>query len=193
MESDEPEAAGKRIDAAIAEFNRLYTEVNNRTTAQHNLLNFNLLTTGAIGTIALGDPSRHPLLLILPFSSSIFGLLYFDHSVAISLIVAYFRDELATAIRALTGWDRAFQWEEFVHKRSKSERGLRRGMVRFGIPILFAFLFAPAAVSVYLSTMLTDARLWIAWAIGIIAEALTAVVGLRATEAWKPDTRSKWL
>jgi hypothetical protein len=186
----EPEPAD-RLNVALAEFNALRAEILSRSTSQQNLLNLTLVATGAIGSVAFSDTARQPVLLVVPIISCIFGMLYFDHGFAIGNIGRYIRDELTLAVRTESGWPHALGWEDFVRRSMAPPSRFHRGTVQFSIPILFAFLFIPTVISVYMATQLTNTWLWLAWSIGIIAEILTATIGLAVNRRWAASSRTE--
>jgi hypothetical protein len=174
-----------RIAVALAEFNALRTEITGRSTAQHGLLNLSLVATAAIGTVAFADPSRRPVLLVLPILTCIFGLLYFDHGVAIAIIGRYVRKELAPALREHSEWSRAMWWEDFLRHEAAVHRGITKATIRFDLPIILAFAVVPALATVYLATTGGGLWFWIAWLTGVFAEVLLVVAGVRATRSWQ--------
>jgi hypothetical protein len=181
-----------RLNIAVAEFNAMRAEILSRSTAQQNLLNLTIVAVGAVGSVAFSGASRQPVLLILPIVSCIFGMLYFDHGFAIGNIGRYIKDELAPAVRSESNWSHALAWEDFVRRIASSQTRFRRSAVQFDIPILFAFLFVPVMISAYMATQLANTWLWLAWSVGVVAEMLTAAVGLGATRHWRaspPRTR----
>ncbi|MDX8050554.1 hypothetical protein SK571_14280 [Lentzea sp. BCCO 10_0798] len=172
---------------AIAEFNALRTEIAGRSSAQHGLLNLSLVATAAIGTIAFSDPARRPVLLVLAVLSCIFSLLYFDHHAAIATIGKYIKNELAPDLRECTAWRRALWREEFVRVEASARTGLAKGMIRFDLPIILAFLVVPVLSTVYLASLASGFWFWAAWSVGVLAEALTVVVGVSATRGWRSE------
>ncbi|MCG8926080.1 hypothetical protein [Lentzea sp. CC55] len=187
MEASEA-GPSERLNVAIAEFNALRAEIAGRSSAQHGLLNLSLVATAAIGTIAFSDAARRPVLLLLPLLSCIFGILYFDHHFAIATIGKYVKSELAPDIRHHVSWGRALRWEEFVRVEASSRTGLAKGMVRFDLPIILAFVVVPALSTIYVASFASGPWFWAAWSAGVLAEALTVVVGVVATRDWRSET-----
>jgi glycogen debranching enzyme len=159
------------LQALLTEFNKLRDEIQNRSTAQHTLVNLNLTAGGALAGASF--LAKFPLLvLLLPLVSSALGLLYFDHHTAILHIGGYIRSQLYPRLRSSFPEQRLPTYEDAV----EAERRDLLSRIFMTVPFLVAFLLPGMLGLVYTSTSL--AHQWFAisvWVLGLLMT-LTIVV-----------------
>jgi len=123
-------------------------------------------------------------LLLIPFLFCLLGFLYFRQHEEVYVIAAYLKESLRPRVRALTGDDKLWAWEEFKHDHATSIGRLMtwisRGHTFF---ILRALLFAlPSILAVSVASVLMSRgrpyvpQSWEARALMLAGLALDAIV-----------------
>jgi len=119
----------------VAEFAALRSEIEDRSGHQRALVALNLTVLGTVTGYVLVSKANL-ILLVVPFFSTLLGLLWLDHAVVIGKLGAYLGEELRDELVTITGNPRIMGWEQKAWKFE--EHGFQR-FVLFGIPVFGAF------------------------------------------------------
>lgn len=171
------------IDAALAEYGALRGEIVSRSGAQHVILNISIVATGAVAGLALSDPSKRILALVLPFACTVLGAVWLDHARCIVNIGTYIRISRWPQLRDLSGSPALTSYEDWAHE----DRGNFWRSALFAFPAMLTFV-APAVAGLLLTAPVVEGGgLWVLWSLGLAMTAFAAVywtVFVRNNSAW---------
>ena len=102
--SDGSDDQGK-ASILLAEYSALRAEIERRSNIQWNVFALQVTTAGTIAGLAISQVSMFALLLLVPWSSFMFGSRYILHDFHIRLISRYVRDSLSTRLDGQLQWD----------------------------------------------------------------------------------------
>jgi hypothetical protein len=113
-----------KLQAILAEYNALRSEIQNRSNSQSHILEIHLTTLALIIGFILSYPQHLKLLiLVIPIESSIFGLWYLFHKSSIEEIGDHIRNEIEPMVNELVRCKAMF-WEKYdkrdITKSSRS-------------------------------------------------------------------------
>jgi hypothetical protein len=100
----------------LAEYGALRAELDRRATLQWNVVALQISSAGIVVSLAISKTSLHPLLLLLPLSSYVFGSRYILHDYHIKLVERYIRRSLSRRL------DGNLQWEKWKRRQTMSPR-----------------------------------------------------------------------
>lgn len=156
----------QKVQALLAEFNALRTEIQYRSQFQHGFLQLHItlfgLILGAIltglaqaqssgissGTIAQLSKLVGPwLVLLLPIESSVLGLWYVDHALRIVSLSAYIQQSIEWRVARLLKDPSIMTWESWHRERTfiepvRQDVSWRIDVITFGGPGLVSWLIA---------------------------------------------------
>ncbi len=138
---DATPSAADVLTVAMAEFKALRDEINQRATYCHTILNINVVATGTVAGLVLGNTSRLDLLLILPILGPVLGLLWLDHSYAIRGMGDYINDRLRPQVCDAAGDQSLLGWEGYLDDFERRHKLLR--FLPLGVPIVVLFAAIP--------------------------------------------------
>jgi len=161
MQGDQSERV---LTCALAEFTALRSELDEIARGQRHILTLNVTTAAAFFGFVLSQTISARLLLITPFVSAAFGLLYQQYTLHAKGTGTYIAQQLRPLIVEYAGDERLWRWEQFLQQemyRTLSSRvAMRLAFVLLvpGVPV-----FSLVWVFRYLDSPWT----WIAWLAGI--------------------------
>jgi hypothetical protein len=88
----------------LAEFTALRAEIERRANVQWNVFALQITSAGAIAGLAISSASNSALLLLVPFSSYMFGGRYILHDFHIKLIQRYIDESLSPRLEGELQW-----------------------------------------------------------------------------------------
>jgi hypothetical protein len=162
MGSVEPDAI---LQAALAEFSDLRTEIQNRSGAAWTLVNLNVTATAAILGFVLSDKADPRLLLALPIVSSALGMLFIDHAYNINNLGSYINKKIRPVVREASGNDRLLGYEEAMD--TYEQKKLLR-FIPFGMPLTVLFSGVPLVSLCFVLGSLGTGWAWTVWALGLV-------------------------
>lgn len=126
--SGEEEPLEEKLEAYLAEYHSLRTEMEWLIKGGDQYQNFTIALVGAAVTILpwILDKAPSlliPTLLILPLLFSLLGLLYLRQHEEVYVIAAYLSEYIRPRVRHLVKDSEAWGWEEFKAQRSKEAFG----------------------------------------------------------------------
>ncbi len=122
---------------------------------------FNLTGTAAVVGLVLGRNADRSLILVIPFLSSAFGLLWCGHHIDIARIGAYIRLEL---------WVWEPSWEHWISERPHG----RRWTNAFWAAVLLPFSGIPAgALAIGFPLHHGSPAMWGLWSAGVLVTVFT--------------------
>jgi hypothetical protein len=166
MGSVEPAAI---LQAALAEFSDLRTEIQNRSGAAWTLVNLNVTATATILGFVLADKADPRLLLALPIVSSALGMLFIDHAYNINNLGSYINKKIRPVVRDASGDDRLLGYEEAMDKYEQKK--LLR-FIPFGLPLTILFSGVPLASLCFVLGSLGAGWAWVLWALDVVLVAV---------------------
>lgn len=108
MENSE---VGYQIQAILAEYNALRAEIQLRSDFQNRMLQLHISTLTLLIGVAVSQPLGHLVFLLVPITSSLFGLWWFDNSHAIGEIGAYIKSSVESKVNNLLRQQDVMFWE----------------------------------------------------------------------------------
>jgi hypothetical protein len=148
------------VDAALAEYNALRTELVAHSAAENAVVGLGLTGIGVVAGVAFGGSGNRQLLAIAPLVASVIILAYYGEAYRVISIGRYIRDDLWPFVRDRTGTDLP-SWENSL---TNGRRKTLSGVVEVPIVVmLYAIGLAcallangvPAAVKAAATTILT--------------------------------------
>jgi hypothetical protein len=155
---------GSVLQAALAEFSALRSEIQARSGTGWTLVNLNLTATTAILGVVLSDKVTPRLLLALPLIAPSLGLLFIDHAYNINNIGSYIGARLRPIVTQAAGHNDLLGYEAVIDKY-EGNRILR--MLPLGLPLTLLFSGIPVAALVFVVPSLDAAWAWVVWAFGL--------------------------
>ena len=136
-----------KLQAIISEYQALREEINRRTRYQMYCITVSVIGVGTLIGVIAGSPiAFSPILLVIPWLLSVFGIIWSDHSHGIHLIGLYIRNEIeGKKLPMLFGSSdiRWIGWESYMHER----RG-KTPLVGYIITVLpLCYFFLPSVAS----------------------------------------------
>lgn len=140
------------VNLAIADFNDRRAEINNRSVAQHVLINLNITAAGAIVGVVLtsDDPNRSLLLLLVPVCTA-FAMLWAGHARVIRHIgwyIRYFIRPVVERDEESLLWRWELDHETYEHRDTTRGNNLAK-MLTFVVPMMLTFVGPPLFALVY--------------------------------------------
>lgn len=136
-------AADARLNATLAEYSALKSEITARSGFQHQIiqLHVTVLTalTGAVFSTQFGKWAA----LAIPIEAALFGLWYFDHALTITELSGYIQFWTEGRIAAEANAREVLKWESGYGQTPNALAALRIWLFRMLIAVTF---FGPAAV-----------------------------------------------
>ncbi len=130
----------KSFEIWLTEFKALRNEIEYRTKAQYTLLTINIIGLSSIFSIA---HSRYlysfDLLMIIPWFSSIIGLLFLEHDFSIARIGCYITNIIAPKLKEICGDNDVLSWEIWVRNIPGKFKAPRRLAFYLSVPTIFLF------------------------------------------------------
>lgn len=133
----------EKLQAILAEYNALRSEIQNRSNSQSHILEIHLTTLALIiGFITTRPEYLKFLILVIPIESSIFGLWYLFHKFSIEEIGDHIRNKIEPRVNELVRC-KAMLWEnEGVRYITKSLERSFKGFesITFSAPSIIALI-----------------------------------------------------
>lgn len=135
-----------KMQAMLAEYNTLRTEIQYFNERQNHLLQFHITVLTAIVGLAVTNTISSWIILFIPIESSIFGLWYNNNLLAIMGIGAYIRDNIEKEIRQTLGETHIMRWETSRRKQyilASTKQGINYRhliILTFGIPSILCLI-----------------------------------------------------
>jgi translation initiation factor IF-1 len=134
------------VQLAIADFNDRRGEINNRSAAQHVLINLNITAAGAIVGLVLtsDDPNRALLLLLVPVCAAL-AMLWAGHARVIRHIgwyIRYFIRPVVERDQESLLWRWELDHETYEHRDTARGNNLAK-MLTFVVPMTLTFVGPP--------------------------------------------------
>jgi hypothetical protein len=153
------------LQAAMAEFSDLRTEIQNRSQAAWTLVNLNVTATAAILGFVLSDKADPRLLLALPIVGPALGMLFIDHAYNINNLGSYINKRIRPVVRGASGFSQLLGYEEAMD--SYEEKRLLR-FIPFGMPLTIIFSGVPLASLGFVVGSLDAGWAWTVWGFGLL-------------------------
>jgi hypothetical protein len=163
------------LQAALAEFSALRTEIKDRSSAAWALVNLNVTATAAILGFVLSDNADPRLLLVLPLVAPAFGLLFLDHAYNINNLGSYIGKRLRPLIVEVAGTGGLLGYEDAIDQYEQ-HRLLR--FVPLGLPLTLMFSVLPLAALVFVIPSLDALWGWVVWSSGLVLVAIQSSLWL---------------
>jgi len=136
----EHESAELALNALIAEFTTLRSEITSRITSQLTLILGAGTIGGAIIGIVVSQKGNVALLSIVPLVTSVLGFVHTDNTRFINYAAKYIRDSLWPTIAELTGYEaRLPSWERTVSRIVWNPDARFRTQNLFVMPLAYGF------------------------------------------------------
>jgi hypothetical protein len=135
------------IRLASAAFADRRGEINERSRAQHTIIQIAVTAVGTVLGFVLGTKADQRVLLVLPLISTPLGMLYLDHGLNIANIGEFIRTRIVPVLEVVPGASHVLGYEAFMRDFER-RRALR--VLLFGAPLLLLFAGFPAGALVYL-------------------------------------------
>lgn len=148
MKNNELDLNEFKLQAILAEYNALKSEIKYRSQFQNNLLQIHVTVLIAIVGIAFSKIVNYWIIfLLIPIESSIFGIWYFDHTITILEISTYLRTKLEPNVQVLSKYGMAWETEYKVGIGFKPLLriiiSLAAVLVTFAGPVIICILLFP--------------------------------------------------
>lgn len=106
---------GLQVQACIAEFAALRSEILDRSRLQHTLV---IASLGAFATLSgTALTIKNPLIaLLIPFLTSPLALLYVDHHMMIQRLGEYIDQRIGSRLAMVIGDRKVLGWEQWLHE-----------------------------------------------------------------------------
>lgn len=160
------------MDAVLAEFGALRTDMNDRARRGFSILALNVTTTaGIFGLVFSGRVDERYVLLVALLIPAL-GRLWIDQHEWIGRFARYVNDHLRALAVDLAAGAPVLGWEEWLRMEGKPEAGSRRERAEreFWFTIAALFLFAPiVALAVGFEAIADDPRGWPWWLLGMFS------------------------
>jgi hypothetical protein len=102
---------GHKIQAILAEYNALRAEIQQRSDFQHRILQLHITTLTIVLGAAVSQPLGHLIFLLIPITTSLFGLWWLDNRRAIREIGMYIQFAIESKMNSLLKDDELMFWE----------------------------------------------------------------------------------
>jgi hypothetical protein len=162
-------------DAALKQFEVLWTEIARRSNAQQALIGLSVTVTGTVGGLVVTGKSDPVLLVVLAIVSPVLGLLWIDHARNIGDIAEFIR----------TKWTWEPNWETHIENKKRSAERFIFFILAMGLTFL-----SPAVAGLIASGIDVDGAEWVAWSGAALLTALFAIgFGLQVwrSRPWRGD------
>lgn len=111
----------------VAEYQKIREEIDRRSKEQFICISTSILAFGSVlGFISKSPEIYSPLLIIIPWISSIFGLVWTDHSHHIFSLGSYIREKIENQINQIVRYKTEIGWEHYIHRERMKLRKLGR-------------------------------------------------------------------
>lgn len=113
---DEETSTKEQLQWLVAEYQKIREEINRRAREQFICISTSILVFGSVLAFISKSPKIYSsLLIIIPWISSIFGLLWTDHSHHIFLLGSYIRKKIENQINQIVPYKVEIGWEHYIH------------------------------------------------------------------------------
>ena len=140
------------IQWLMNEFVEMRKEIERRSKEQFICLTASITSLGITLVFISHNPKVYsPLLIIIPWILTIFGIIWTDHSHHIFLIGDYIRDKIESKIKEITSSEDDIGWQHFkqhVEYISKGMKGKSAFIVRI-LPVIYFILPSISCIIAY--------------------------------------------
>jgi hypothetical protein len=155
------------VRLASAAFADRRGEINERSRAQHTIIQIAVTAVGTVLGFVLGAKADPRVLLVIPLISTPLGMLYLDHGLNIANIGEFIRTRIVPVLEVVPGASDVLGYEAFM--RSFERRRVLRVLL-FGAPLLLLFAGFPAGALFYLcwAGLVNTWPVKVLWAVGAL-------------------------
>jgi hypothetical protein len=155
------------IRLASAAFADRRSEINERSRAQHTIIQIAVTAVGTVLGFVLGAKADPRVLLVIPLISTPLGMLYLDHGLNIANIGEFIRTRIVPVLELVPRASDVLGYEAFM--RTFERRRLLRVFL-FGAPLLLLFAGFPAGALIYLcwAGLVNTWTMKVLWAVGAL-------------------------
>jgi hypothetical protein len=132
-----------KLQAKLAEYDKLKIEIANRSDYQHRLLQIHIAALGLIFAAAFANSVSHWILFIIPFEALLLGRWWIDHARTIADIGSFILNRHEKEIDSLLNDTDLISWEREGEKRAKQHAAASIRPYRSTISTTFLY---PAAL-----------------------------------------------
>jgi hypothetical protein len=164
------------VDASLAEFNALRQEIQNRSGAQHLMLNVTITATATIVGVIAARRGPESFLLLLTFVCPTLGMLWADHARTIGSLGRHIDTVIRPRVEGIGGKD-LLAWE----KLNRNDPAQEQKAVNFVFRLAYFLIFVGPPLAAIFFTPFREPSVsgsvhlfWICWGAGLILTALTA-------------------
>jgi hypothetical protein len=177
LDLNQRESVSKVVDVALAEFNALRAEINQRIAAEATLDGLNFTVSATVVGLVLAEKVGVNVLVILPILYSGVKILAMQQNFVVIAAGKYIREQIAPLVREKLGDDRLFDWERFYAE----DLARRRYWWLSPVASLLIFPAFSVAIIVLVVPDLTRPLEWTAWLVGIVAITCQSIMAGRWT------------
>lgn len=161
----------------LAEYAVARDEIAKRSDAQHLIENLTITAAGTIIGVIIANQADSSLLLLVPFVTSVFGMIWIDHAQVISRIGTHIRDHLAPLAVEISGEPRVMRWESV---RLPQKYGAFYYVARFGPRFLIFEGIGGISLVASASVLIRPEHWWRGlWALDVAFVLLTSIAWFR--------------
>jgi hypothetical protein len=165
------------IAILLAEFQALRTEIAVRSGAQGTMMQLAVTAFGALAGLAFTQYGDHRMLLLIPVTSAILGLIWLDHATNISNIGDYIKNQIMPALRRAAEMETLPDYETAVREYERTPGAFFRV---FGLPPFLIFILVPLVAMI--TAFDFTPRGWLFWTLLLFDAVLLIVFTVR----WLP-------
>jgi hypothetical protein len=152
------------VNAALAEFTALRSEMDNANSSQQTIVNINITAAGLIFSFVLAKKADPLLLLVAAAISSALGMYIQGSWYHVRRIARYIDTTLRPLMIEYTGESKVFGWEQAVQAR----QGWWVRLVPVGLATAVLFSLIPLVVLIWVIPYLKNSTDWLAWSIAVL-------------------------
>jgi len=153
------------IQTCLEEHRALRNEIEQNNVSMRYIFIFNMTASGTIYSFVLSNiDSLKDLLLIIPILSSILGIIFFSHSLKISLLGHYIRDKISPKIKLLTNDSSVLDWEYYIRQEDRRQRLFKW----FSLDLVWLSVFLLISGISLVSALVSGLCVSVIWIIGLV-------------------------
>jgi len=132
-----------QVQWLIAEYLEIRKQIERRSKEQFVCITASIISLGSTLVFISKSPSvYYPLLIVVPWILTIFGLIWTDHSHHIFLLGAYIRKKIERQINEIAMFKRRIGWQHNIHDiRLKLKEGKKKpALIVWLLPLIYFIL-----------------------------------------------------
>lgn len=137
----------------ITEYQEMRKEIRRRSNEQFICITGSIISLGSTLVFISKNPSTYyPLLIIVPWILTIFGVIWNDHSHSIFLLGSYIREKIENQVNELSGYKEHIGWQNYIHeiRMDLEKRAKKPSFIVWCLPLIYFILPSISCIVAYI-------------------------------------------